>query len=77
MSPKRAKTTKKLGHIEVSMENKSCSAIQVDPKNVFVHYTNLKNSPLGPPKAKTTQKLGQNKKVRIDGSIENKSFTAI
>ena len=52
--------------IEGSIENKSCSAMPADPKNVFepcslAHW--------GPKKPETTQKLGQNKKSDWKGAI--------
>ena len=43
---------------------------------VFIPYPDSKNSPLWPHKVKKkkpTQKLSQNQKVRIEGTIENKS----
>ena len=55
--PPKAKTTepqtrpKSKVKVEVSTENKSCSAIQVDPKNVLEPHTIPKSSPLGPQKA--------------------------
>ena len=59
--------------IEWSIENKSCSAIQIDPKNVFETYPNPKISLLGPQKAKKNPKIRSKSKVRIEGSIENQS----
>ena len=57
--------------IEVSIKN--CSAIQVDPKAVLEpHITPNKNVPLGPQKARTTPKLGQNQKSEMKGAQEIK-----
>ena len=47
--------------IEGIIENKSCSAIQVDSKNVFEYYPNPKIRPFGPNKAKKTQKWVKSK----------------
>ena len=40
---------------------------------VFKPYLDPKNSPLGPKNIKTTPKLNQNQKVRIEENIENKN----
>ena len=60
------------------------------PKTVFEHYPDPKNSPLGPQKSKIGAKIKsksyvriakkkktkQKSKVRIEGTIENKSFSS-
>ena len=43
--------------IEGTIENKSCSAIQIDPKNVFELYINPKISPWGPKMVKKDPKI--------------------
>ena len=52
-------------------------SIRVDPKTAFDSYTNPKNSPLGPQKAKNYPKIRSTINVRIQGSIENESYSAI
>ena len=48
----------------------------VDPKALFAPYPNRQNSQLGPQKDKNNPKIMPNK-VRNEGSIENKSCSAI
>ena len=71
------------------MENKSYSTTWVDPKTVLKLYLNpknssvgpkkikndSKNSPLGLQKVKNCPKIKSNSKVRIEGIIENKSWS--
>ena len=59
--------------IDVTIDNKRCSTAWVDSKTVFNPYPDPKISPLGPQKWKKTPKLGQNKKIRVEENIENKS----
>ena len=63
--------------IEGNIENESCSTIWVDPKTVIEPYSDPKNSPLGPQKVKNDPKIKSKSKskVRIEGTIENKSFS--
>ena len=58
-------------------ENKSWEFIRVDPKTAFEPYPNPKNSPLGPQKAKNDPKIMSTTNVRIQGNVENKSYSAI
>ena len=41
------------------------------PQNVFEPHPKSKISPFGPKSQKIAPTLGQNKKVKIEGSIEN------
>ena len=45
------------------------------PKKSFEPYPDPKNSPLGPKKVKNDPIIKSKSKVKIDVSIENKSFT--
>ena len=58
-------------------ENKSLESIRLDPKTAFEPYTNPKNSPLGPLKAKNDPKIRSTINVRIQVSIENESYSPI
>ena len=46
--------------IQGIIENDSCPSELVDPKTVFESHIELKNSPLGPKKVKTTPIISQN-----------------
>ena len=53
------KKSNKHTKIEGIIEYKSCSAIQIDPNNIFECYPNPHISPLGPETVKRTPKLGK------------------
>ena len=46
------------------------------PQNSFKHYPDPKNSSLGPQKIKNDPKIESKSKVRIEGTIENKSCSS-
>ena len=48
----------------------------IRPQNSFQPYSDPKNSPLGPQKVKINPKIKSKLKVRIEGTIENKSCLA-
>ena len=56
-------------------ETKKMKVVQLHeyPKTVVELYSNPKNSPLGPKKVKSDPKIKSTSKVRIEGTIENKS----
>ena len=59
--PKSPKTRSKVKvRIEGYIENGCFSPLRIDPKIDFEPYCNPKYCPLGPQKAKTTQRLSQN-----------------
>ena len=58
--------------IEETTENKSCSTTWIDPKTVFEHYPDPKNSPLVPQNVKNYTKIKSKSKVRIDRTIKIK-----
>ena len=46
-----------------------------EPQNSFEPHIEPKNSPLGPQKVKKKTELSQKSKIRIEGTIENKSWS--
>ena len=77
MGPQKAKNDPKIKptiniRIQGNVENKSYSAILVDPKKVLQPHTNPKNITLGPQKGQNNPKL----KIKIEGSLENKTCSA-
>ena len=62
--------------IEGTIENKSCSAIQIDPKKVYEFYSTPIVAHWGPKQQKGPQNYA-NIKIRIERSIENKSYLSI
>ena len=57
-------------------QNQSYSAMQVDPKNVLQPHTNPRTLHWGPKKSQKTQ-IRPKLKVKIEGSLENKTCLAI
>ena len=51
-----------------SIENKSCSAIESDPKNVFEPNPTSKLAHWGPKKPKRAPMLGQNQTYELKGA---------
>ena len=49
----------------------------MDPKTVFEHHIEPKNSPLEPKIVKNKPKIKSKSNVRIEGNIENKSCCTI
>ena len=47
----------------------------IRPEKVFQSYTDPKNSPEGPQKVKMDPKIMSKSKVRIEGTLKNKSFS--
>ena len=59
------------------LRKQKLQSIRVNPKTAFEPYPNPKNSPLGPQKAKNYPKIRSTINVRIQGSIENESYSPI
>ena len=57
-----------MSQIEGSIENKSCSAIQIDTKNVFELFINPQISPLGPQMAKKDPQIRQKLMSELKGA---------
>ena len=73
LGPQKPKTNPKIWsklkvRIKGSIENKSCSAIQSDPKNVFEPNPTSKLAHWGPKKPKRAPKLGQNQTYELKGA---------
>ena len=60
-NPKKGPKTRSKSKVRIEgyIENGCFSPLRIDPKIDFEPYCNPKNSPSGPEKAKTTQKLSQ------------------